>query len=311
MHWLLLSTIGYVCLALVFILDKLILTKSVEKPVVYTFYSTIFLAVVLLALPFGGELLHTPFDWGVATVSGLGFGFGLWAMFLALHHGETSHISPFIGAMVTVSTFVLSALWLGETLTDVQKIGVAILVFASLLLSFEKSKQHSGFHVGFLWAILAGVCFGISHVAAKYIYELYPFLTGFIWTRATIALVGVITLFVPTVWKSLFGKKTAVNKKVRVKNQKTFGHRHALSIVLSNKVLGVVGVVLIQAAISSGSVTLVNALSGMQYVLMFVLVFISSKISPQIFQEYFTKREIVVQTIAILLVCLGSVCFVL
>lgn len=305
MSWFLLSLAGYICLAVVFILDKLILTKSVEKPVVYTFYSTIFLAIVLLALPFGGGLLNSSFDWGVAIVSGLGFGFGLWAMFVALRYGETSHISPFIGAMVTVSVFIFSSIWLDELLTTLQLVGVVILVFASLLLSFEKSRQHSGFHVGFLWAILAGVLFGVSHVSAKYIYDIYPFLTGFVWTRATIALVGVFTLLFPSVRAVFKLRKKKVTKKER------FSKKHAFGIVLSDKILGVLGVVLIQAAIAVGSVTLVNALSGMQYVLMFVLVFLSSKLIPKVFSEYFTKREIIVQSIAIALVCIGSICFVL
>ena len=38
--WFLVAFIGYFLLAVVVILDKFILTKSVSKPVVYTFYST-------------------------------------------------------------------------------------------------------------------------------------------------------------------------------------------------------------------------------------------------------------------------------
>ena len=81
--WFIFACLGYFLLALVFILDKLILTKSVSKPVVYTFYSTIFLFGALLAWPFGVELLND-FDWIVAIFSGVTFGLAMWALFIGL-----------------------------------------------------------------------------------------------------------------------------------------------------------------------------------------------------------------------------------
>src|SRR3990167_9089046 len=136
--WFTIALIGYFLLALVFILDKLILTKSVTHPVVYTFYSTIFMFGTLLAWPFGVELLLGS-DWLWAIISGVAFGFGLWTMFIAVKGGEASHVNPFVGAVVTIFTFVLSYFFLFEDLTGWQMGGLVALVFASFLLSFEKS----------------------------------------------------------------------------------------------------------------------------------------------------------------------------
>jgi len=196
--WFFFAFLGYLLLAVVFILDKLILTKSVSKPVVYTFYSTIFLFGALLAWPFGVELLDG-LDWLLAMFSGITFGFGVWTLFKGLKTGETSHISPFSGALITIFTYLIADYFLGEKLTDIQIVGIVILVFSSLLLSFEKSRKFNGFHIGFLWAALSGLLFAFSHVSAKYLYEVYPFLTGFVWTRAFIGLVGLFTLFFPSV----------------------------------------------------------------------------------------------------------------
>lgn len=308
MHWFIIALIGYFLLALVFVLDKLILTKSLGKPVVYTFYSTIFMFGALLAWPFGVEMLRSVEHWVAALVSGVGFGFGMWAMFVAVKQGEASHINPFIGAMITMATYLFSSFFLSETLTPLQLWGMVVLVLASVLLSLEKSSSHKGFHRGFVWAILAGILFAASHVSAKYLYELYPFLTGFVWTRATTGLVGLICLLYPSVRRS-FGrnqKNSAQKKDV----PKTFGKRHVVSIVVSNKVLSVLGVVLIQWSIALGSVTLVNAMSGLQYVLMFVLILLLSKFAPKVLREYFTKKELAVQTVAIVLVVIGSAMFV-
>ena len=101
MDWFFIAILGYFFLALTFVLDKFILSKSVKKPVVYTFYSTIIFFGALFAFPFGVELLQG-YDWGLALVSGLSLGFGLWTLFIAVDKGETSHISPFQGAIVII-----------------------------------------------------------------------------------------------------------------------------------------------------------------------------------------------------------------
>jgi drug/metabolite transporter (DMT)-like permease len=300
--WFLIALIGYFLLAVVFILDKLIVDKSVNKPVVYTFYSTIFLLALLLAYPFGVELLFG-LDWFWALFSGLAFGFGLWTVFIAVKEGEATHIYPFNGAFITIFVYILSYTILFERLTRPQLAGILILVFATLLLSFEKSKKHKGFHIGFVWAMLAGLLFAASHVSAKYLYEGYGFFTGLVWSKSTVGLVGLITLFFPSV-RALFKKK-------KRKKSKSYARKHAGAIIVSNKVLGVASNFLIQYAIAIGSVTLVGAMSGLQFAIMFVMVLLLTKYLPKLFKEYFTRRELIVETIAIVLVVVGSALFVL
>lgn len=307
MSWFLIASIGYFLLGVVFVLDKLILTKSVDKPVVYTFYSTIFLFAALFAWPFGVELLQTAQHWWVALVSGISFGLAMWAMFVAVKKGEASHINPFIGGVVTMATYAFSSLLLEEHLNAVQIVGVFVLLFASFLLSFEKTKRGSRFfHKGFIWAIVAGVLFAFSHTSAKYLYDIYPFLTAFIWTRATTGLVGFFCLAYPSVRASFRSKKQLDKTDTR-----GFARRHAGLIIILDKIISILGVVCVQYAIALGSVTLVNALSGLQYAFMFVLIYLLTKLSPRVFKEYFTKQELLLQTIAILLVLIGSAMFVL
>jgi uncharacterized membrane protein len=301
MLWFSLALIGYLLLALVAILDKFILTKSLGKPAVYTFYSTIFMFGALLLWPLGAELLQGV-DWCWAVVSGVGFGLGLWTFYKAVKSGEATHITPFNGAIIMIATYVLSASLLSEKLNSAQISGVVILSFASFLLTFEKSQKHKGFHMGFVWAIVSGLFFAASHVSAKYLYEVYPFLTGFMWTRATTGLLGLFLLIFPSVRRSFSKKNTKA---------KTAGKRYALLIVVVNKVLSVGSLVLIQLAAALGSVTLVMALAGIQYVLIFIFVYLSTKLFHQFFQEYFTKQEISMQLIALVLVAIGSAFFVI
>lgn len=296
--WFFIAILGYFLLAIVFILDKLIVQKSVSKPAVYAFYSTIIMFGALLILPFISFDLLSGMDWLWATISGVAFGLALWTFYLAVHHGEITHIGPFNGAMVTIFLYILGWQFLGEKLSSLQIGGIVILIFASLLLSLEKSRKHKGIHVGFWWAIVAGLLFAISHVSAKYLYGVYPFWTALTWTRATTGLVGLALLLSPGV--------RAVLKRNPDKS-KTYARRHAGFIVAVDKIFAVVSNLLIQYAIALGAVTIVGAMSGLQFVLMFVMVYLLTKLLPRVFKEYFTKKEIIVELIALVLVVIGLV----
>ena len=104
MFWFFIAIAGYFFLAIVAILDKLILTKSINKPVVYAFYANVFMFGALLAWPLSGEFLRG-IDWWWALVSGVGFGLGLWTLFIATKVGETTHITPFNGAVISIAVY--------------------------------------------------------------------------------------------------------------------------------------------------------------------------------------------------------------
>lgn len=299
MNWFFISLIGYALLAVVFILDKFIVSKAV-KPVVYAFYSTIFMFGALLALPIIGFNFLQGINWWWAIISGVAYGLGLWTLYIAVNKGEASHINPFNGGIVTIFIFIFSALFLSEELTNVQTIGILILILSSLMLSFEKSRKHNGFHIGFVWAIVAALFFAVSNVTAKYLYGQYDFWTAFIWSKATTGLVGIFLLLFPSVWRSFRKKKTKADEP------KTYARKHSLFLIGTDKIVSIVAVILIQYAMAIGSVTVVGAMSGIQYVLMFIIIYLLTKFVPKVFKEYFTKREITIEVIALILVLIGS-----
>lgn len=304
--WFILAILGYSALAVVFVLDKLILSKSIDKPVVYTFYSTIFMLLLFLVVPFGVERL-VGIDWIIALVSGLGFGFGLWTMYIAVVQSDASKIDPFIGASITVITFIIAYTFLGETLTSLQITGMVILVLATLMLSLVNKRGVLAIERGFAWGLASGVFFAVSHVAAKYIYELYPFFTGFVWTRAASGFVGVGMLLSPAVIATFRRKKSVAVEQC---TEKGFAKKHAVGIILTNKVLGVVGSVLVQLAVAIGSVTLVSALVGIQYAIMFVLLVLLTKFAPKILSEKYNRRGFIIEVVSLVLVVLGAGLFV-
>jgi drug/metabolite transporter (DMT)-like permease len=292
--WLTIAVIGYLLLSSVSILDKFILSNKHMKPIIFVFYSSIFLLPLALLLPFGVNLLQG-IDWWIAIVSGVIFCLAMWAFYIAFAKSEVSHVGPLVGAAVPIFTLILNRFFLKEVFSGTQFYAMIFLIVGCLLISFEKSRDHNGWHSGFLWGILAGSLFAISHVSAKIIYNGYGFYTGFVWTRLFIALPGVILLFFPIIRKSLFTKKE--------KNQKKLSNN--IVLVSIDKILGVAGVIFVQYAIASGSVSIVNALGGIQFGMVVILVAVLSYFFPKLFKEEYCMGEIVQEIMAVALIGFG------
>ncbi len=290
--WFTAALVGYALLAVVFILDKRILSAELKQPVVYTFYSTIFLLAVGLAWWFV-PLLTDPLLVALSVVSGFAFGAALWTMFIALRQSEASHLDPFVGAVITLGTLAGADIWLQEALTSRQIIGCAVLAAASFLLAREETSQHRGWHRGYVWGIVSGILFAVSHLTAKAVYNAADFLPAFVMTRFTIGVFGILLLGAPAVWRSF-----AISKKSTSKH-------HPLTVVAITKVLSVVANSAIQYAIALGSVSIVNALAGLQYALMFVGILGLNAWRPAWFREFVSRRELWLESTALALVIVG------
>lgn len=296
--WLPIALLGNGLLAVVGIIDKFILTKSVPKPVVFVFYSTIFILPFFLLLPFG--VMPVPTTWIeyiIFAISGGCFALGLWTMYTAIAKSEVSRIGPLIGAAVPFFILFLSRFFLGEKLTSYALMGAILLIFGSLVISFEKKNNISIWHGGVKWALLAGLLFAISHVSAKYIYDIYGFFNGFIFTKLPVGVVGALLLFHPAVRAVFNTQPKSIPGTMAKKNQ--------ILLVAGNMALGVAGTVLLQYAMALGSVSLVNALAGVQYAMLIIFTVLVSKFFPQIISEEFSIQKFIHKILAVLLIAVG------
>ncbi len=290
--WLISALIGYILLAVVFILDKHILAQEVRRPIIYTFYSTVFLllvSLVWLVIPIEKSWSY----WVWSLISGFSFGLGLHTMFVAVNKSEASHLDPFMGAIITIAIFAGAYFWLGEVLTQKQLVGIICLGLASLLLAVESKsrrvkKQWQWYGLG----ILSAIFFAISHLSAKFLYTNFGFVSGLVGSRVMIGIFGLCLLGLPI---TLAGLKEKTPKKAK----------NPVGLVLTDKILGVVAILCIQYAIFLSSVTVVNALAGLQYALMFVIIVILSAGNSKFLKEKFTLFETVTQVSGLVLIILG------
>lgn len=292
-------------MAVVNILDKFILENKINNPTIFVFYSTAILLPIFLLIPFGVVFLNGMLDWFIAILSGLTFFLGLWAMFICFQKSEVSHAGPLVGAITPVFILFLSIYFLGDSFSQKTLIAIACLVGGLLLIAREKSEKNNGWHLGIAWGVLSGFLFAVSHVSAKYIYDGYGFFSGLVWTRGAIAIFGLFLLFLTPIRQELLvGVKKIFHiffGRLNKPEKSSTGHL----VILINRLGALVGVFLIQWAIALGDVTIVNAIAGFQYAVLILAVFYLTKYAPKFFREKITPREVVFQSIAILIIAVG------
>lgn len=292
--WLIVALVGYAVNSAVSVMDKFVLEKAVNKPAVFLFLTMTPASLIIFLVPWSGFLKNW-LDASIAVFAGLAMLSGLWASYIAVKKSEISHVGPLIGAVVPVCTFFWGRLFLGENYSLVQMAAILLLVCGSLVISMEKSQAHSGFHSGLAWGILGGFLWSIFAVCSKYLYAGNGFFSGFVWVQGMAGVIALLLFFMPSVRAGL---KRSKNPEESMSGKK-------LAIVITDKTLGVVGLVLVQYAVALGSVTLVYALAGIQYALLVMIVAIMSKFNSKFYRETYTRGELLQEISAIILIAAG------
>jgi len=287
MLWLFIVIFAYLFYALSFVVDKYILSAALPHPIVYAFYVGVLSVAICVLIPFGFHFIG-PLEFMLVLLSGLMGMIGNVLFYKALHNGEASRIVPFIGGFVAIFTLIFSAIFLKENLVSRQFLAFGLLVLGSLILSFQKRKF---FTKPFIWALMASFCFAAFWVMTKFIFLDTNFINGVIWVRMGTALASLL-LLIPGGNRKLIFQKT---KKTKPKTAGIFVLGRASSI------LGAAGVYF---AVYLGSVSLTNALQGIQYAFVFILALLLFAKFPSMKEEI--GRKIIIQKIvAILLICSG------
>lgn len=269
--WIGLAVVAQVIGAAVALVDKYIVTHDelMPKPFVYAFYtcllSGVWIAVFflgLLPLPFIASLgvpsltnIALP-DLTTAALSMLAaytFFIALVSLYTALREGDASDVIPVVGAVSAITSFALGYSFLGTRLTHNFMIGIALLALGTFLVSHLRFRWHTA-----LVSIHAGIFFAAHYVALKGLFDLTDFDNGFFWSRIAFFVVALSTLMVP-------------GHLLRIHGQTKVTTRRGSLLVVGNKLLAGVGSILILKATSLGSVAVVQALGGLQFI--FILLF--------------------------------------
>lgn len=300
MSWLLLALLAHFGNALVFVVDKSLLSgkSGLADPVRYTFYSALLAGAAIVILPWSYVPL-TGFILIWSLVAGLLHIIALWLFFNALRGAEPSRIVPVAGSAVPFFTLIISHYFLNESLAAPQWFAIFLLICGGVLLSinFRTTRRIPVLMITF--AVLSGLCFAAYFACVKYLYDNSPsFLGSFVYSRVVESLIA-LTVIGPLLW--LRSGRTAAPTKARSGGQKIV----APSLFVGNKVLAAAAFLLQNYAISLGSVTIVNALQGTQYIFVLILAAVVSVKFPQLFGEELHRVALTQKITGVLAVTIG------
>lgn len=244
------------------LIDRHIVLKAthIGRPIVYTFYVSLLSGFVVVFIPFVS--IPSVHALVLSLVNAAAFVAAIFCLYSALIHGRASDVAPVVGAVSAITTLIFAGLWIDDDITAAFVLPVLLLAGGTALIShFHFSRNALSF------TLLAGFFFGIVAFTFKLVFFEVPFIDGFFWTRAANVVLALGLLIVPP-WRAAV----------------MHGGRHASSrskvLVIGNKVIGGIASILTAFAISLGSVTIVNALAGLQFVFLFLFALFFAKRMP-------------------------------
>lgn len=292
MSWAFIAVTGYFLNALSTIVNKALLEQEIKSPAAMAFFIALLQLLAVVLIPFGVVIPGA----GVLLVSILAGGFftvAIFLMFLALQKGEASRVPAVIGAFQPIIVMILAAIFLTESLKEYQFKGFLFLALGGVILAITQSKKRMKV---FGECMLASACFSLTFVMTKWVFEASDFVNGFFWTR-----IGAFLFALVFLTSSRYKKEITALFRRGKKQQK----RRAVAGFFLAQGLGVVSFVFLNYAYSLGSVTLVNALQGVQYVVIFILAAVLARFFPKYIPENLAPYLLAQKVGAIMLIGVG------
>ncbi|WP_218620392.1 DMT family transporter [Mycolicibacterium hippocampi] len=165
--------------------------------VVLVSYPVALVLLIVIAVPFGGQVGTAAIVWGL--LSGVAQAFGVWWFYAALGSGPISVVSP-LTAILVAGIPVGVGLALGERPGPIALVGVVLALAAVVLVSREASDEDVTTHkftVKVAWLTVgSGVAFGMNFVILDQVpveAEFWPLVFGRIAATAIVLLAAAVT----------------------------------------------------------------------------------------------------------------------
>lgn len=296
MTWLFAALSTYLILAVVFLVDKYLLTQRISDPKVYTFLVGLLGGFALILIPFVDFSVPGTFQIFLSLLAGAIYIFALLWLYKGLQLFEASRMVPAITGILPLFTFGITFVlsWGEATLNLKGAIAFLPLVLGSVLITYEKKKDISLKCLRI--AVLAAFFLALSFVLAKYVYLAQTFWSGFIWIR----LGGVLMALAFFIFLQDVRKRISQTKK-------SFPRGTTL-LFLTNQGFGALAIILQNWAIALAPLAylaIINALQGTQYVFLLVFAIVLSFKFPQIIKEEISGGILFQKISAILLIGIG------
>lgn len=271
--------------------DKVLLRQPQTKNLAsYVFWLGFISVFGLCLIPFG----YTFPGWGLA---GLAFGTGIihllanYLYYGALKKGEASETLAMMGGFSPALTALIGIPLLAQPIGKGNLLGFCLMVGGGFLMFFSEEVQLKRV---IAWVISASAAFGLVNVLQKVVFDNTNFVSGYVFfTLGTFA--GSLLLLLRPTWR----REIFQSSEEATPRSKTW--------YMVNRFMAGVGSFLIFYAVSLQSPAVVDAITGLRYVIIFLGAYWITKWKPQWLQEDFTGWTLVAKSAATALVIAGLV----
>lgn len=286
--WLLLAVVAQALSALTVFIDKYVLVSKngFQHPTAFAFYTAMLSGVVLVLVPFGVVSWPSIQLAFLSLCSAMLYITSLIFLYRTLQKLSVTEVIPITGAAGAITTGILAAIFLQHDLPFAMIPGFILLVIGTFLIyCFCFSWRY------FAMTVAAGTLVGASTFCVKLAFGYADFWTALFWTLFANVVVALLLLAPSRFYAISDGFKVSSG---RVK-----------WLALISKGLGGFAFFLTFIAISLGSVSIVNALGGLQ--LVFLLIFVPLFIHrlPDVFRSEFLPGTVVLKVVGTISVVAG------
>lgn len=270
--------------------DKILLQrKRMQNLASYVFWLGAISIFGLLLIPFGFQMPSTKTA-VLAIVAGFCDLVATWFYYAALKAGEASEEVAAMGGFTPVATVLISIPLLGVNLQG-QLIGFAVMTAGGFVMFFAEQMPLKQMlpRVG-----MAAALFGMTGVLQKIAFNEAKFVSGYVFfTIGTFA--GAMALLLRPTWRRQI-----------FQNSEDAPPRSKAGYMMNRFVAGV-GSFLVVFAVSRTSPSMVEAISGVRYVIIFVGAYAITKMHPSWFREDFRRRALFIKVLGTGLVVAGLI----
>lgn len=271
--------------------DKVLLNNPGTKNLFsYVFWLGSMSVFGVLLVPFG---YHSPSPKVaiIAFVTGVIHLVGVFFYYKALKRGEASETLAVMGGFSPVATALIALPLLSRQMSGEQLIGFALMTAGGFVMFFSEKLPLRKLLPAVL---LAAGLLGLVNVLEKVVYNQTNFVSGYVWfTIGTFA--GALSLLIRSSWrKQIFSESGQDNPRNR------FWY-------FVNRFVSGVGSFLIFYAISLGQPAIVDAISGVRYIIIFIGALLLTRFRPDWLKEQFHGAQFAAKAAATALVVAGLV----
>lgn len=298
MNWFLIALISPIANAFVNHFDKYLIARFIKGSGVGSLilFSALFSVVLLPILYFINTDLFTGVNLVRAVVlilSGCILTLAILFYLYALQDEEASIIVA-LSQLVPVFGFIFSYFILGETISNREIIAAGLIIVGGSILSVE----YSGWKSQFKWKmallmIFATYCYALSIVMFKAASLNENFIDSLFWTMLGKVVFGIVLFFGVKHYRYQFLQLLKSNRNA------------IIGLNVLNEIIGLVAEVSLVFAVLLAPVFLVQSVSGLQPLFVFIFGVVLTLLFPKFVNESLQKKDLIQKILGIIVVTIG------